>query len=61
MAAPGRIAEGFLAASDGIRLFYRRWQTESASRATCLLVHFCEAEELIIVAVYCRDLRTDQC
>ena len=39
MAASGRVAEGFLAASDGTRLFYRRWQTESAPRATCLLVH----------------------
>lgn len=39
MPASGRITEGFLAASDGTRLFYRRWQTESAPRATCLLVH----------------------
>lgn len=39
MLAPGRIAEGFLAASDGTRLFYRRWQTEPAPRAACLLVH----------------------
>lgn len=35
----GRIAEGFLSASDGTRLFYRRWWAESAPRAACLLVH----------------------
>ena len=39
MAAPGRVAEGFLAASEGTRLFYRRWRTESAPRAACFLVH----------------------
>lgn len=39
MAATGRIAEGFLAASDGRRLFYRRWQADSPARAVCLLVH----------------------
>lgn len=35
----GRIAEGFLAASDGTRLSYRRWPADSAPRAACLLVH----------------------
>lgn len=39
MLAPARIAEGYLAASDGTRLFYRRWQADPAPRAVCLLVH----------------------
>lgn len=39
MAATGRIMEAFLTASDGTRLFYRRWQADSPARAVCLLVH----------------------
>lgn len=39
MLASARIAEGYLAASDGARLFYRRWQADPPARAACLLVH----------------------
>ncbi len=39
MVAPGHIAEGNLTASDGTRLFYRRWEADSPARAVCLLVH----------------------